>query len=133
MDFESLSSEKYLSLTTFRKNGEAVATPMWFIVREGDIYMRTLANSWKIKRLRNNPEVTLAACNVNGKNVHGATLPGTACLCEMSEQTWIERAHAVKYGLMWKVLKLGRMLVCRVRSGQEIALIKVVAGEPARL
>jgi len=55
MKHESIfTSQQYLNLETFRKNGAAVKTPVWF-VQDGDaIFVRTLANSGKVKRIRNN-------------------------------------------------------------------------------
>ena len=55
MKHESIfTSQQYLNLETFRKNGAAVKTPVWF-VQDGDAtFVRTLANSGKVKRIRNN-------------------------------------------------------------------------------
>ena len=62
-----LTSHQYLNLETFRKNGVAVKTPVWF-VQDGDaIFVRTLATSGKVKRIRNNRQVNIAPCKVDGK------------------------------------------------------------------
>lgn len=67
MDF---TTQPYLSLETYRRNGEPMRTPVWF-VRDGDrLYIRTIANSGKVKRLRNNPRVRIAFCDRFG-NVTG--------------------------------------------------------------
>lgn len=73
-----LGAEKFVSLTTFKKDGGAVATPMW-IGRDGDhLFFWTPADSWKAKRAKNNPEVIMAPCSRRGKvrdgavQVHGA-------------------------------------------------------------
>ena len=68
----ALGAEKFVSLTTFKKDGSAVATPMW-IGRDGDhVFFWTPADSWKAKRAKNNPEVIMAPCSRGGKVRPGA-------------------------------------------------------------
>ena len=58
---------QYIALETFKKNGQAVSTPVW-IVREGNkLLVMTQGNSWKVKRIRNNPRVRIAESDVRGK------------------------------------------------------------------
>lgn len=60
------TKQKYLNLETFRKTGAGVRTPVWF-VKEGDIlYVRTVADSGKVKRIRNNSQVNIAPCKMDG-------------------------------------------------------------------
>jgi PPOX class probable F420-dependent enzyme len=64
---QQFTGQTYLSLETFRRSGTSMPTPVWF-VQEGDrFYIRTLANSGKVKRVRNNPGVNIAACDREGK------------------------------------------------------------------
>ncbi len=68
----ALGAEKFVSLTTFKKDGSAVATPMW-IGRDGDhVFFWTPADSWKAKRAKNNPEVMMAPCSRGGNIRDGA-------------------------------------------------------------
>jgi uncharacterized protein len=63
----AIRGQKYISLGTFRKNGTKVATPVWF-GEEGDkLYVMTLSKMGKTKRIRNNPQVTVAPCTMRGK------------------------------------------------------------------
>lgn len=63
----ALGNERYVSLTTFRRSGERVSTPVW-IARDGDfLVVTTPAGSGKVKRLRNSPRVQLQPCNRMGK------------------------------------------------------------------
>jgi len=63
---DDLADEKFVSLTTFRKNGVAVQTPVW-IGRDGDaLVVTTPVGSGKVKRLRNNPTVELRPCSRRG-------------------------------------------------------------------
>ena len=62
-----ISGQKYISLTTFKRDGTAVRTPVWFAEDHDSLYVITRNDSGKYKRIRNNPQVKLAACNVRGK------------------------------------------------------------------
>jgi hypothetical protein len=60
--YKPFEKQKYLNIETFRKNGEGVRTPVWF-VQDGEVlYARTIANSGKVKRIRNNGQVKIAPC-----------------------------------------------------------------------
>lgn len=76
-DLSTLRSETYINLQTFRKNGQGVPTPVWFVEENGVLYVRTLARSGKVKRVRNNPHVRVAACDARG-NLKGAWLEARA-------------------------------------------------------
>ncbi len=98
--FTNLVKEKYLSLTTFRKTGEAVVTPMWFADRIGTIYVESGANAGKLKRIRHTARVTLAPCTIGGK-VTGSEIEGEArILNESQEINAAKAAMSKKYGLM---------------------------------
>ena len=64
---KEIRGQKYISLTTFRKNGQAVKTPVWFAEQDGKLYVKTRNDSGKYKRIRNNPQVKVAACTMGGK------------------------------------------------------------------
>ena len=63
---ENFLSHNYINLETYRKNGKAVPTPVWFVQDQKGLYVRTIANSGKVKRIRNNPKVRVAVCDVRG-------------------------------------------------------------------
>ena len=66
-DIDRLAAGKYLSLTTFRKDGSAVSTPVW-VARDGDhLYVMTDPSSGKATRLRNSGRVRLAPCDMRGQ------------------------------------------------------------------
>jgi PPOX class probable F420-dependent enzyme len=81
MDIETLAKNKYLSLTTFRKDGTPVATPVW-LARDGDtIVVVTEPSAGKAKRLRNSDRVLVAPCDMRGRvREDVAAVPGTAQL-----------------------------------------------------
>lgn len=63
---------KQVSLTTYRRDGTAVSTPVWHAIDGGAMTIVTDADSRKVKRIRNNPHVEVTACNVRGKIAPGA-------------------------------------------------------------
>jgi PPOX class probable F420-dependent enzyme len=62
-----IQGQKYISLSTFRKSGIAVATPVWFGEQDDKLYVKTRSDSGKYKRIRNNPQVRIAPCTIRGK------------------------------------------------------------------
>ena len=90
--------QKYISLETFKKNGEGVKTPVWFVLHNDALYVYTEADSWKVKRIRNNPRVRVAVCNVRGL-VKGPWLDATASIVEGDERLAADRLLDRKYFL----------------------------------
>lgn len=79
MDVETLAKGKYISLTTYRKDGTPVTTPVW-LARDGDsLVVATVPSSGKAKRLRNSGRVLVAPCDMRGR-VTGDEMAGTATL-----------------------------------------------------
>jgi len=65
--FEQFQNQDFLNLQTFRKNGEGVATPVWFVQDGKLFYVRTIANSAKVKRIHNNKKVKIMPCGSQGE------------------------------------------------------------------
>lgn len=100
---ESLAKAKYIALTTFRKDGTPVSTPVW-LIREGDtLLVTTQGSSGKAKRIRNNPQVTVAPSTSRGKPT-GEAVTATAALVDSAEAARITGVIAKKYGLLGKFL-----------------------------
>jgi uncharacterized protein len=98
--FPDLGREQCIALTTFRKTGQAVTTPVWFVISLGTIYVETHADAGKLKRLRHTARVTLTPCTYSGK-VTGSVSEGNArILTESEESTAASVALAKKYGVM---------------------------------
>ena len=93
------SGQKYISLETFKKNGRGVKTPVWFVLHNDAFYLYTEADSWKVKRIRNNPRVRVAICNFRG-DIKGPWLDGTASLVEgdgrLAADTLLDRKYFLK-------------------------------------
>jgi PPOX class probable F420-dependent enzyme len=90
--------QKYISLETFKKNGDGVKTPVWFVLHDSAFYVYTEADSWKVKRIRNNPRVRVAVCNVRG-NIKGPWLDATASLIDGEERHTADKLLDRKYFL----------------------------------
>ena len=109
-----LEGEKYVSLTTYRKDGSPVSTPVWFVVDEGRVLVWTSARSWKAKRLRRNPQVRVAACDFRG-NVHGEAREGTARFLTDSEGRRVQRLLRKKYPVARRALTWLTALTARLQ------------------
>ena len=81
-----LSNAKFISLETYKRNGEAVRTPVWFVEEDGLIYFHSPAKSWKVKRLQRNPVVRLAPCGRFGR-IEGDWLKGKVTRIDGEEDT----------------------------------------------
>ncbi len=110
-----LDRRRYISLSTFRRNGAEVATPVWFAADGAKLYVFTLADSGKIKRLRHTARAQVAPSDGRGR-VQGAAHTATARV--LTEPAAIARAHAAlrrKYGWQLRVADLLSTLTGRIR------------------
>lgn len=92
----SIHGQKYISLTTFRKNGIGVATAVWFGEDDGKLYVMTRSDMGKTKRIRNNPQVRVAPCTIRGI-VTGPEIAATARILPPEEHARARQAINRKY------------------------------------
>jgi PPOX class probable F420-dependent enzyme len=112
-----LDSERYISLETFRKDGTGVRTPVWVAPLDGKLVVFTNGESFKVKRLRNNPKARVAGCDMRGQVIKTAWHDGQARIVE--DPAWIERAHRAlidKYGWQVRMLDFFARLGGRIRQ-----------------
>ena len=103
--FPHLQNQKYMNLTTYRKTGVAVATPVWF-AQEGDkLYVFTAGESGKVKRIRNNGKVEVSPCTMAGKSL-GATQSAVARLLPAAEGEAANDLINKKYGWQKRLFSL---------------------------
>jgi PPOX class probable F420-dependent enzyme len=95
---DDLRGRKYCVVTTYRKNGEAIPSPVWFGVGNGKLYFVTGASTVKLKRIERNPEVRVAPCTTRGKPV-GPPFVGRARILGPEEEAEAERWLQANYGL----------------------------------
>ncbi|MFD4030733.1 PPOX class F420-dependent oxidoreductase [Streptomyces sp. NPDC058637] len=107
MTLQDFARSEYVSLTTYRKDGTPVATPVW-AAADGDVlYVWTRSDSWKVKRLRNNPRVLVTVCDVRGRIAEGApSAEGTARLLDKDGMPAVRKVLARKY--TWKFWTVDR-------------------------
>jgi len=93
-----IRGQKYISLATFRKNGDAVHTPVWFGDKDDKLYVMSRSDSGKYKRIRNSPQVRIASCTARGK-ITGPEFAATARLLPEKDWIWARQTIHRKYWL----------------------------------
>ena len=94
----AIQDQKYIRLTTFRKNGLGVGTPVWFGEDGGKLYVMTRSTMGKSKRIRNNPRVRVAPCTIRGV-VTGPEFDATARILPPDEHRHARATINRKYWL----------------------------------
>ncbi len=110
------ANQKYLNLESYRKNGQGVRTPLWFVEDDGTIYFYTVAHSHKVKRLHNNPRVRVAPCDYRG-GLKGEWADATARRLDESESRRANDLLNRKYGLAKRILNF----LAKIRGHQRAA------------
>lgn len=128
-DLATLDRGKYLRLTTYRRDGTPVPTPVWFVVDGDVILVWTDAASGKVKRLRHTAAVEVALCDAHGRP-NGNARPATATL--LTDPGDHRRAHDLlnrKYGLTKRAIELGygAARIVRRRPRGEDAIVELRA------
>jgi PPOX class probable F420-dependent enzyme len=120
-DLEALFPGRFLSVTSFRRDGSEVATPVWFVSDGNRLFALTDLHSAKVRRIRRNPHVLVASCRVNGKlrsapvSARAKVLTATADLERV--QNLLTEGYKVSYRLVMIFYRLGR----RIRRRQSVA------------
>jgi PPOX class probable F420-dependent enzyme len=120
---DQFSKKQYLNLETFRKNGDCMKTPVWFVQEGETIYVQTMANCGKVKRIRNNKRVNVVPCKMDGTPT-GMWVPATAR--EITDAEIAKKVNHLldkKYGLMKKMFALG---AARQKRQDTILEIKII-------
>ena len=109
-NLELFDRQNYLNLETFRKTGVGVKTPVWFVQEDETLFVRTIANSGKVKRIRNNGHVNIAPCKVDGTPI-GSWVPAIAReIRDPDTDRKVDRLLGKKYGLMKTFFSLSSSL-----------------------
>jgi len=109
--------QKYLCLETYKKNGQGVKTPVWFVISNGIIYVVTTATSGKVKRLNNNKSVRISPSNFKGRP-KGGWIQGQGFFGTEPELKKTMSLRNEKYGILsriigiflsrkWKIVSIG--------------------------
>ena len=123
----ALGEQRFVSLTTYKRNGEGVAAPMW-IGRDGaDLFVWTPADSWKVKRVRNDPRVLLAPSGRFGK-VRDDVLPVQGTAQVITDPATVDQLQGEirrKYGLGYRLVTLAETIAACGRKPRVILRITV--------
>ncbi len=91
-----LIAGKYVSITSYRRDGTGVATPVWFVTEENQLLVMTAVGSGKVKRIRRNPSVTVVECSARGR-LRGRRIAARAELLPSTEVERVKRSMERKY------------------------------------
>ncbi|MGY6023316.1 PPOX class F420-dependent oxidoreductase [Streptomyces spinosirectus] len=109
MSLERLGAEKYVLITSYRKNGTSVATPVW-VVRDGDtLGVWTVADSWKVKRIRARKDILIGPCDLRGHPT-GTQVPAVAEIGDEETVARYRRLIVRKYGIVGRLSLFGSRL-----------------------
>lgn len=115
--FADLAKAQYILLTTFTKDGRPKPTPIWTALDEerGDrLLVITQETSWKVKRIRKTPRVTMATCTMRGRPTSDA-VEGTAALLAKSDTGTVYDAIGKRHGIVGMVFNF----FSKLRGGME--------------
>lgn len=112
--FADIAKSQYILLTTFTKDGRPKPTPIWAAAEGDRLLVITEAKSWKVKRIRNSPRVTLAACDLRGRPT-SETIEATATILDKSQNAAVYDAIGKRYGLLGWIFNL----FSKLRGGME--------------
>jgi PPOX class probable F420-dependent enzyme len=112
--------QQYLNLETFRKNGAGVKTPVWFVDDGGTLFVRTGATSGKVKRIRNNHQVHIAPCKMDGAFLGDWIEASARVVSDQEIDRKVDRLLGKKYGLMKTMFGLASSI-----QGQKSTIIEI--------
>lgn len=109
---EELAGSRYALLTTYRRDGRGVPTPVWIVPLQDALGVWSARTAGKVKRIRRNPAVAVATCDFRGTTV-GRSYAGRATILDGAGSAAVRRAITRKYGLMGRLT----LLSSRLRGG----------------
>ena len=106
MKLSDLNNPQYIAFESFKKNGDPVNTPLWAVEDDGNLYAWTDANSWKVRRVRNNPSVRVAASDARGQP-KGEWVAAQARINDSAaEEERIRKLLSKKYGFSYLMIRV---------------------------
>ena len=120
-DLEVLFPGRYLSVTSFKRDGTGVATPMWVVCDGSRLFAQNDLHSAKVRRIRRNPRVLIASCRANGK-LRSDPLPARVdVLTATPELERVQRLLIKRYKISYRVVMLIYRLGRRLRGRRSVA------------
>lgn len=123
-DFTSLGGARYVSITTFRRDGTEASTPVWFVSDDlhRRVFVATGADTWKVRRIRLNPHVRITPCTASGRPT-GEPIEARARIAD--EEALVRELQAEKYGWQTWLIERAYILSMRLRrkpTGESVYL-----------
>jgi uncharacterized protein len=120
---------RYLSVTSYKRDGRGVATPVWFVQQDGRLLVQTAAASGKVKRVRRDPRVQVAVCTASGR-LRGEQARAVAEVLPDSATAAAEQLIADKYRFDLIILRPLRFVLARLHPGRPRAKSVILAITP---
>ncbi|RZQ60016.1 PPOX class F420-dependent oxidoreductase [Amycolatopsis suaedae] len=117
-ELDRLGAQRYVVLTTFRKDGTPVPTPLWAAADDTDLLVWTPRDSGKVKRIRRDGRVEVQASDFSGKKPEGPVVTGQARLLDDEASDRVRSLIARKYGITGRLVMFGS----RLRGGRKRTL-----------
>jgi len=124
-----VAANRYISLTTYRRDGTPVATPVWVAdLGDGTVGFTTGADSGKVKRLGHTPDVRVAPCNARGVVPPGSPVwAGSARVARAADHARVRAAVASRYGWQFRLVELAGRL--RRHASGEVGVVVTFSGD----
>lgn len=119
--FAEIAKSDYVLLTTFTKDGRAKPTPVWAAPDGDRLLVITQESSWKVKRIRNTPRVTLAPCDMRGRP-KGEAIEAVAAVLDKADNGAVYAAIGKRYGIIGRVFNVFSKLRGGMRNNVGLAL-----------
>lgn len=120
-DLETLFPGRFLSVTSFKRDGTGVATPVWFVSDETRLFAFTDLHSAKIWRIRRNPHVLVASCRPGGKLRREPVAAHADVLTETADLERVRQLLMARYKISYRIVMLVYRLGRRLRGKQSVA------------
>lgn len=120
-DLEALFPGRYLSVTSFKRDGTAVPTPVWFVTDGRRLFAFTDIHSAKVRRIRRNPFVLVASCRVDGKLRRERVSALAEVLTDDADMERVQKLLLARYKISYRVVMLFYRLERSLRGKQSVA------------
>jgi PPOX class probable F420-dependent enzyme len=130
-DWDAAGRANYVSLTSYRKDGGPVSTPIWIAPAEGRLYFFSEVAAYKVKRIRRNPAVTLQPCDVRGKlAADSPVVAGTARILAFEDTPRVRKIVNRKYWLLGPLSQFGVWITRRQQASFAIEISPSTPAQP---
>jgi PPOX class probable F420-dependent enzyme len=120
-DLETMFPGRYLSVTSFKRDGTGVATPVWFVSDGRRLLALTDLHSAKVRRIRRDPRVLIASCRADGK-LRGEPVPARVeVLTSTPDLEHVQRLLGERYKVSYRLVMLAYRLGRRLRGQSSVA------------